>query len=389
MTPVRRRLAIATAVLLALVLVTWSCGTGGDEQASTDGTTSTTEDTGTVDGPPAFVPVTGGTNDDGQPEPPPVHAVFSVVVRGDTSWSPYAGSELTGVDPEETEAIAGRLRRLGDLLRDAGVPASVELAYGPAAALCALEPEVLDELEAAGHRIGIHARSIGEAFRAHDALDDCDRRPTTVSGLAPMADPHGPDGPSRQSIDDAMAVLSVLDLHQVVGQVSPVCVEVGLAEPTHAYGTGAFTAPWRSGWTEGNPCSDLATGRIVMIDQTPLAPGDDAERVDSDALSVLSSRTDQVLGYALDHRFAEPDELPHPGVISWGVTVRLGDLSTPAPSGEGEDGDAEDGDGEEEVEEVLTLLATLIDEQWRPAMEQDRLRWMLPDELALILRPLS
>lgn len=350
-----------------------------------------------MDVPPAFVPVTGGTNEEGQPEPPPVHALFSVVVRDGTSWHPYSGAELAAVDVDAARAIGTRLRQLDALLGGLGVPASIELAYGPAAALCEVDPDVFDELEASGHRIGIHVRSNGEVFRAHEALAACGRRPTTVSGLAHMADPLGPGGPSPDSLNESMGVLSVLDLLQVVGRVSPVCVELGLAEATHGYGTGSFTAPWRSGWTEGNACEDLPRGRIVIVDQTALAPIEGAQRIDASALSVLASRTDQMLGYALDHRFAEADELPHPGVITWGVTVRLHHLIAPEPDPEGD----EAGEGgavpvEPEIdprvarlsETTLAELRVLIEERWLPSMEQDRLLWMLPDDLALILRPL-
>lgn len=398
-------------MLFVLVVLVWSCaGSGDDDDISGDDAAPPT--TETTPEPPAFVPITGGTDEDGQPEPPPVHAVFSVVVRGDTSWAPYAGPELDGLDTEAAEAIGQRLRQIHALLGPNGVPASIELAYGPAAALCELDPDLLTALEEAGHRIGMHARSTGEAFRAHDALERCGRVPTTVSGLASMADPHGPDVRTIQTVNDAMAILSVLDLHQVVGRVSPLCTDLALAAPTHGYGTGSFTAPWRSAWTEGQPCTDLPRGRIVMIDQNILAPGDGDVRVDADAVSVLRSRTEQALGYALEKRFAEPEALPAPGMITWGVSVRLDDLIAPPPpppdededeDETGDDSEADDVDQDSETEEsvapvdpriaplseeTLAELALMIDELWLPSMEQGRLRWMLPDDVALLLRPL-
>jgi hypothetical protein len=400
MSPFRRRLAVVATIALALVVLLWSCGTEGDGSEGEETIEPTGPGGGDAPGgdePPAFVPVTGPIADDGTPEPPPIHAVFSVVVRGATSWDPYAGPELNSLDEEAARAISARLRQLDQVLREIGVPASIELAYGPAAALCALDPDVLDTLESGGHRLGMHARSRGEAFRAHRALGDCGRVPTTVSGLASMSDPAGPSPPTTQSLVDAFAVLSVLDLHQVVGRASPVCTDLGLAAPTHSYGTGSFTAPWRSGWTEGRPCSDLPRGRIVVIDQNPFAPAEGESRIGPAALSTLGARTDQVLGYALDHRFVEPVDLPAPGFIAWGVTVRLLDLIAPDPAppddpAEGEEppppADPVDPRTAPLSEDTLAALVELAAERWLPNMERGRLRWMLPDEVAAIFRPM-
>lgn len=392
----RRRLLIAATTLFVLVLLVWSCS-GDSDSASPDGTETTTTTEPGPPTPPAFIPVTGGTNESGQPEPPPIHAVFSVVVRGSTSWEPYAGAELTGLDEEAARAIADRLRQIDVVLREAGIRGSIELAHGPAAALCAIDPEVLIMLERRGHRVAMHARSNGEAFRAHAALAECGRVPTTASGLATMADPIGPGEPTRQSLVDATAVLSVLDIRQVVGQVSPVCTALGLAAPTHGYGTGAFTAPWRSAWTEDNPCADTPGGRIVMIDQTRFGPVEGADRINQAAIGVLANRVDQMLAYALDRRFDEPGDLPLPGVITWGVTVRLDDLIAPAPA---EDNPDEDGDDSGEAgdnivvdprtaplsADTLGAFAELA-RGWRPSLESQRLRWMLPEDVAAILRP--
>lgn len=420
----RRPLIALAATLLAVVLVLWSCATGGDDDGGDDGSSpgpTTTEAGEDVppgpEPPPAFVPITGGTDDDGQPQPPPIHATWSVVVRGDTSWAPYAGPELTGLDEEEAAAIAGRLRQLDAVLVEAGVPAGIELAYGPAAALCQVDPDLLDQLEDNGHRIGLYARSNGEAFRAASALADCGREATTASGLGAMSDPIGPDPPTAQTVIDATSMLAVLDIRQVVGSLSAVCGDTGLAEPAHGYGTGAFTAPWRSGWTDDRPCTDLVTGRIVMIDQTRLRPTEGQERIDADAVSALSAQADQAFAWALDHRFAEPEALPAPGVITWGVVVWLDDLIAPAPETD-EDGEPVEGDGGEDApppegedtppegedtppvegedeartaplgDETLTLLRELF-ETWQPAVESERLVWMLPDDVAEIIRPWS
>ena len=412
----RRRLLIAAAVLTGLVLITWACGLGGgngDDPAppvDTDAENGETDDDPGADDdaipePPAFVPVTGGTGEDGQPEPPPVHATFSVVVRGDTSWAPYPGPELGELDDavgEEAGVIAGRVRQMERTLSAVGVPASIEFAYGPAAAICAVDPELFTELADNGHSVGLHARSPGEAFRVHEALETCGVAPSSASGLGEMADRIGPDGPTPERVREAFAVLGVLDVRQVVGEASPVCVEVGLAGPTHGYGTGAFTAPWRSGWTEDAPCTDLPRGRIVVIDQAPFAPADGVDRIDEQALSPLGSRTDQILAYALDLRFADVGDLPAPGVITWGVTVRLDDFIAPDPALDDPDGDVDDGnDGELPApspdapdprtaplsEDTLTRFAEFVEERWAPSVEQGRMRWMLPDDIAEILRP--
>ncbi len=410
-----RNITILATTLLVLVLLLWSCVSTEEPETPVD---EAAVETTVVADPPPITPVTGGTDAEGQPEPPPIHAVFSVVVRADTSWFPYAGPELNGLDHEAAEAVARRLRQLDAVLTPADVGASIELAYGPAAALCEVDAAVLDELEANGHRIGMHVRSSGEAFRAQRALEACGRQATTASGIAGMADPNGPAPPTVDSLNNALAILSVLDVTQVVGKVSTLCTDLGLAEATHGYGTGSFTAPWRSGWTAGQPCNDFARGRIVVVDQNLLAPAEGETRIDAAALSTLRARTDQTLAYALDLRFAEVDALPAPGIITWGVSVRLDDLiaADPPPeadsdTGEGNGGDNEEGDtgdneteattdGESEADpppvdvrtaplssDTLAELALVISEKWAPSMESGRLRWMLPDELGLMMRP--
>jgi hypothetical protein len=417
MSSFRLRLTAVAALSLVAVVLLWSCGnddsgdagtgepgSGNPDSVAPDDDPDDDADTG--DEPPAFVPVTGPTGDDGTPEPPPIHAVFSVVVRGTTSWEPYSGPELTSLDETAARAVASRLRQVDQTLRSLDIPASIELAYGPAAALCALDPDLFDDLESSGHRLGIHARTRGEAFRAHRALDGCGRAPTTVSGLAAMADPAGPAPPTPQTLVDAFAVLSVLDVNQVVGQLSPVCTDLALAAPVHGYGTGAFTAPWRSGWTDDRPCSDLPRGRIVAVDQSPLAPDEGTGRISPGSLATLGARTEQVLAYALDQRYVEVVDLPAPGFITWGVTVRLDDLIAAEPGDTGdESGEADDENGPESeagdlpapvdartaplAEETLAALVELATERWSAAMESGRLRWMLPDDVAAIFRPLD
>ena len=386
-----------------LALGAAGCSGGeGDTGGAAAVTTSTTAPT-VVTSPP-FVPIPGGTGDDGEPLPPPVHAVFSVVVRGDTSWAPYASRELTGLDEEAAAAVGQRLRQLDAVLAEAGVPASIELAYGTAAALCEVDPEVLDLLESHGHVIGMHARTNGETFRVLRALASCERRPDTASGLPWIADPVGPDPTTSTTLDDAMAVLNLHGIGQVVGAVSPTCEALGLAGHTNEYGTGAFTAPWRSAWFEGNACADSPAGRIVVVDQVEAAVGQGDERLDAGALGAVDTRMDQTLGWAADQRYDEPEELPAPGFLTWGVTLRLDDLLAPTPQeGEGEGSDEEDAtttttvEGEEPPvvdprvaplsEETLAALAALLAE-WQPAVDDDRLVWMTPAAVGELLRPL-
>lgn len=402
--------AVAVAVALAGALLA-GCSDGDDDAPAAATTTSTTTAPSvTVSTSPAFVPIPGGEDDDGDPLPPPVHAVFSVVVRGDTSWAPYASRELTGLDVEATAAIGDRLRQIDDLLAEAGIPASIELAYGPAAALCAEDPDLLERLESHGHVIGMHARTNGETFRALRALDACGRTPTTASGVASMADPVGPEPTTVDSFFDALAVLDVHGTSQIVGALSPTCESLGLGGHTNEYGTGAFTAPWRSAWFDGNPCADSPAGEIVAVDQVPLQPGDGDERVDADAVARVDSRLTQTLGWAASFRFEEPEALPVPGMLTWGVTVRLDDLLAPTagPDDESTDdesagdetGDDETADDEtdgaevEDVdprvaplsEEVLTSLRELLAER-QADVDAGRIRWMTPDEVGLLLRP--
>jgi hypothetical protein len=400
-----RRAPLLRTVALAAVLALLA-GCSGDDAADDDAgaaTTTTTAPAPTVVTSPPFVPIPGGTDDAGDPLPPPVHAVFSVVVRGDASWSPYASRELTGLDAEAADAIGARLRQIDAVLTTAAIPASIELSYGAAAALCETDPEVLDLLESHGHVIAMHARTNGETFRALRALDDCDRVPATTSGLPWLADPVGPEPTTADSLYDAMAVLSLHGIGQIVGAVSPMCESLGLAGHTNEYGTGAFTAPWRSAWVDGNACADSPAGRIVVVDQVALAPGDGDERVDAASLAAVDARMTQTLGWASDQRYDEPEELPAPGFLTWGVTVRLDDLIAPTPDPEAEGDETADGaEGTTTTttvepvvvdprvaplsEETLAALAALLTE-WQPAADDGRLIWLTPEAVGLLLRP--
>ncbi|QGG94617.1 hypothetical protein [Actinomarinicola tropica] len=399
--PSRARL-VALALVVGLVA---GCSSGDDGEP--DAGPSTTRPEVTTSTAPPFVPVTAGTDEEGDPLPPPVHAVFSVVVRGDTSWSPYASRELTGLDAEAADAVVGRVRQIEQVLRDAGVVASFELAYGAVAAICERAPELLDELESRGHAIGLHARTLGESFRAVRSLEEgCGRTTTIASGLPAMADPVGPDPTTAETLFDAVAVLDVHGIDQVVGEISPLCEGLGLAGHTNEYGTDAFTAPWRSAWFDGNACIDSPAGEIVLVDQVALTPAQGAVRVGPDAVDQLASPFTQTLGWAADHRYDEPEEYPAPGVFTWGVTVRLDDLlpEPPDPEAEAEtegtDPEIEGTDPETEDEaapppdprvaplstEVLTALAELL-EEWREALDDGRVTWVLPADIAAILRP--
>lgn len=390
------------AALAALVLVAGcSSGDGDDESApeTVPSTTTTAPPTST------FEPITGGTDADGDPLPPPVHATVSIVVRGDTTWAPYAGQELTGLDTEAAAAVAMRIRQMDDVLNNADVDASFELTYGNAAALCSEHPDLLEELALHGHEIGAHARTKGETFRLIRALAPCGIEPTTASGLAGIADPVGAATTTVDSLDDAMAVLSIQDLHTIVGPVRSLCESLGLWAPTNVYGTGADTAPWRSAWVDGQACTDAAGRPMILIDQLPIVPDTDEERLGIDAFSSARTRLDQTLGWAADHRYRAPEELPAPGMFTWGITMRLDDLIAPVPGpddGEEDEENQDDASGEVTSETTATTLpldprtAPLGEEtlvalgewfaQWQPDVVDGRLIWLTPTATAAILR---
>lgn len=395
------RLVPLLAAVLAVVLV---AGCSGDDAAGDDDAAPVAETTTTTTTVPSstFEPITGGTDDDGDPLPPPVHASVSIVVAGDTSWAPYAGRELTSLDEEAAAAIAIRIRQLDPVLSGHGVPASFELTYGTAAALCRTAPELFDELTEHGHEVSAHPTTKGETFRVVRALGECGIVPGTASGLPDVADPVGAAPTTVASLNDAFAVLSVQDLHRVVGPVRALCESLGLWAPSNNYGTGADTAPWRSGWRDGAPCEDAPNRPIVAVDQFPLAPDAD-ELVGPESLAAARTRMVQTLGWAADLRYRSAEELPAPGMLTWGMTMHLDDLV--APPEDPDDGAADGGSstttvpGEEATttvpidprtaplgEETLTLLGEWFAE-WQAQVDDGRLIWLTPREIAAILQP--
>jgi hypothetical protein len=395
---VHRHLRIlATALALCVVLGCTSGDEGGEDAdaADTTSTTATTAavpvDTGT------FEPITGGTDEDGDPLPPPVHATVSIVVRGDSTWAPYAGRELTGLDVEAAAAVAMRIRQIDAVLEAAAIDASFEMTYGNAAALCAEHPELFDELEGHGHEVAAHARTKGETFRVVRALDACGVTPATTSGLPAIADPVGAAPTTLESLDAAMAVLSIQDLHTIVGPVRALCQSLGLWAPTNSYGTGADTAPWRSAWVDGEPCGDASGRPIVLIDQLVVAPDGDAERVSPDDLTDLRTPMVQTLGWAADLRYRTAEELPAPGMLTWGMTLRLDDLIAPVPDPEDDDESSSETTETTEAtappdprtaplgDETLIALGEWFAE-WQPDVDEGRLAWLTPSAIAETLR---
>jgi hypothetical protein len=396
--PVQRRLLVSFAAIVALALVP-ACSS--DDEGG--GATATPETTTTTAAPPisTFEPITGGTDEDGDPLPPPVHATVSVMVRGATTWAPYAGPDLTGLDVDAVAAVAMRIRQIDEVFNAVGVDASFELTYGNAAALCSEHPDVFDELDLHGHEIAAHARTKGEAFRVARAFAQCGIEPVTTSGLTGIADPVGAEPTTLESLESAMAVLSIQDLHTIVGPVRALCESLGLWAPTNSYGTGADTAPWRSMWRDGQPCNDGPGRPMILIDQLPVVPDEGEERLDVDAFSDATTRMDQTLGWAADHRYRTPEELPAPGMFTWGMTFRLDDLIAPVPDPEDEDETDEDvttettETTEAEVppdprtaplgEETLVALGEWF-VAFQPDVDAGRLIWLTPSATAAILR---
>lgn len=393
------------AVLATLLAVSLVAGCSSDD-ASDDSSDAGAPTTTTTAAAPAssFTPITGGTDADGDPQPPPVHAAVSVVVLGDTTWAPYAGQELTGLDAEATAAVATRIRQMSDVLNTAGVDASFEFSYGNAAALCEQDAGIFEELELHGHEVAAHARTKGETFRVVRAFDTCGVVPSTASGLTAIADPVGAATTTVDTLDDAMAVLSIQDLHSIVGPVRSLCQSLGLWAPTNNYGTGADTAPWRSAWLDGEPCTDAADRPIVLIDQLPVVPDEDEERLALDSFSNARTRLNQTMGWAADLRYRSAEELPAPGMLTWGLTMRLDDLIAPVPDPSDEDSGASSDDDEtsETTEttvegpppdpriaplgaETLTALSEWFAE-WQPDVDQGRLIWLTPRTIAETLR---
>ncbi|MFA5566331.1 MAG: hypothetical protein WC184_10865 [Acidimicrobiia bacterium] len=298
---------------------------------------------------------TSGSNssnsDSDQPEPPPLHAVLSVVVRYETSWAPYFGADMLAIDESGMTSILAQLAQVDAVLTEHAIPASFEFAYGPANALCELHPHALRTLISHGHSIGISARTNGEVFRATEAFRACGIAPRTLSGLATMADPPGPKTTTATGLANAMSIASIRSFQQVTGVVSPVCEELNLASATNQYGTGAFTAPWRSAWTDGNACNDKISGQIVVIDQVQLGSTSPEGRITPGQYTTAEKYLTQALGWAADHRYREASELPAPGMFSWGVTLRLADLVESPEANETDNENGNEADNETENDE--------------------------------------
>lgn len=361
-----------TAAILVLAILLGACTTNGSDtnasnrsgtensnvknettsQTANGGTPST--DDGTFNGLPVpALPIIGDFDETDQPEPPPLHAVFSVVVRYETSWAPYYGADMIDFDETGVASMVAQLAQIDAALATYDIPASFELAYGPANLLCMAHPDLLKTLVSHGHSIGVNARTNGEVFRATEALSACDITPQTLSGLAQMADPPGPSEATTASLANAISIASINDFGQVTGVVSPTCEALALASPTNRYGAGAFTAPWRSGWTDSNACSDKRSGSVVVIDQVALAPDADESRITPGQYANVERFLTQALGWAADHRYREPSELPAPGIFSWGLTVRLADLvDTPVS-------DEEQSQNEPDSTTTTTLVADM------------------------------
>jgi len=381
---------------VALALVPGCSSNDGSDAETADPATTTTTAALPIS---TFEPITGGTDEDGDPLPPPLHATVSVVVRGATTWAPYAGPDLTGLDVEATAAVAMRIRQVDEVFNNVGVDASFELTYGNAAALCSEHPDLFGELDLHGHEIAAHARTKGEVFRVVRAFAPCGIEPVTTSGLPGIADPVGAEATTLESLNSAMAVLSIQDLHTIVGPVRDLCESLGLWAPTNSYGTGADTAPWRSMWREGEPCTDGPGRPIVLIDQLVVGPDEGEERLDVGAFSNASTRLDQALGWAADHRYRTPEELPAPGMFTWGMTMRLDDLIAPIPDPDAETD--EDASSETTVtteavvppdprtaplgEETLVALGEWF-AAFQPDVDAGRLVWLTPSATAAILR---
>lgn len=421
----RRSAARPLATLVAVVLAAAACSSGGvdvgDGPADPPGppTTSTSLDVGEV----PDLPVVGGTDDDGQPLPPPVHAGVSIVVAGPATWWPYADPDRDDVRADDLGSLTSALARVSSVLAQLDVPATFHLSSGVAAALCERDPGVLDAVERAGHGLGGWADTPADLFAVRDDLAACGRGLGPVAGLDRLA--RRSDGTLLpELLTDSLNVLALLGATEVVGAVSAPCLELGLAEPTHAYGTGALTAPWRSAWAVGQPCADAADGRLVLVDHTPFAPlgaaaGGSDDELDPAAADALAGRADQVLGYAADLRYRSPEELPAPGLVTWGVTARLDQLAplwspVPPPEAEAETGDeaeagdddpttsstapdttttteapAEEGEGTDDDSEppfdpVLALAEVLG--ALRPAVDEGRLVWVRPEWVGAALR---
>lgn len=401
----RRRLVAALVALVALAA--GACASGGvdDEPAGpAAGPTTTT----TVDvGPVPDLPVVGGTDADGQPLPPPVHAGVSIVVAGPTGWWPWADPDRDDVT-DDLGSLTSALARVSSVLAQLDVAASFHLSSGVAAALCEHDAGVLDALERAGHVIGATAATPAGLFQARDDLAACGRALGPVAGLDALA--RRADGTLRADLlVDTLNVAALLGVTEVVGAASAPCVELGRAEPTHAYGTGALTAPWRSGWADGRPCADAPDARLVIVDHTAFAPigaaaGGSDDQLDPAAAAALAGRAEQVLAYAADLRYRPPAELPAPGLVTWGVTARLDQLAPlwspePPPSDAttttaavaGADtsttttGPPEpEADPEPPFDPVLALAEVLGD--LRPAVETGRLVWVRPAWVGATLR---
>ncbi len=285
------------ALVIALVLAGCAGETSAPAPTGSSGRPSTSGQAQPLSG-------TAGTTE-AAGDRPVVDLFYAVHVHCGSEWSPFRDPELAELDLAEARGYVDHVGAIAGTLELHGARGSFHFTFGTATGLCEFDPGFLDDLEARGHEIGIHAHSDQFMLRSADAMRrTCGRDIGTGSGLITMA--GGPGEATRASLGTSLQVLRDVGATQLLVNLSGECGTTSVA--------GNAPTPWRA--TPGDVCGDDSAG-IVMIDQVSLeyvltdgAPAD----VFSDAeFSILADLAESAVA-------AAAGESPE-SVVVWGFVT--------------------------------------------------------------------
>jgi hypothetical protein len=284
---------------------------------------------------------------------PVVDLFYAIHVHTQNEWAPYRDPDLTDLDVAEADGFMGHVDAIAGVLEAHGARGSFHFTFGTAAGLCTHDPGYLDDLEAKGHEIGIHAHTNPFLLRAAlEMQQTCGRPIATGSGLAAMA--GGPDGSTDESLGGSLQVFRDVGATQVLINMSDHCGS--------ASSGGNALEPWRVAGLD--VCAHDPTG-IVMIDQVSL----EYVLTDGAPADVFSEPEFSTLAGLAEAAISEAASLPAGSVAVWGFVTHTNEyvvgasaLASPEPA-------ALDG---------LDLLLTRID----PLVASGRARWSTAAEIA-------
>jgi hypothetical protein len=273
---------------------------------------------------------------------------YVIHAHGSDQFLPFSDPGQTSVDPEKAENMLAAMEGIAAVLDKYGVKGSWQFLPATVQGLHLYQGDdnIITQLLAAGHEVGVHTHKLDDIEPAVDALQEyIGISPEVTSGfLAQLSDVSPLEAKTAMSIAIDIPVQLGLEVGTVnlspgggKNNLASECQDVlGVGNDMWAE-TGNLMFPWRPDYIHQDPCSHNPQGEMLLIDHVSIEwvilpeEGTPSDVLDTRHFTRLSGQFEAALDYLAEE---QPDRVAVWGFITHIVEYAVGGKAEYPPEAE-------------------------------------------------------